>query len=81
MVSIAFLGLLLTIVVQAIYLRSAALQVRQLQARLARVDPEAAWAQAIDDSHRFWSSPPIQRRWAAAMDYERHRMSTQHGSR
>jgi hypothetical protein len=78
MVSIAFLGLLLTLAAQAIWLRSAELLVRQLRARLARVDPEAAWAQEIEDSHRFWSSPQNQRRWAAQMDYKPHRLSPQH---
>jgi hypothetical protein len=78
MVGVAFLSLILTIIVQAIRLRSAAVELQRARARLARVDPEAAWAQAIEDSHRFRSSPQNQRRWAAQMDYERHRMSLQH---
>jgi hypothetical protein len=81
MVSIAFLGFVLTIMIQAIRLQSALLQVQQLRASLARVDPEAAWAQASDESHRFWSSPQNQQRWAGAMNYERYRMSTQHNRR
>jgi hypothetical protein len=72
MIGVAFLSLIVTIIVQAIRLRSATMELQRVRARLARVDPEAAWAQAIDESHRSWSS-----RWAAAMDYERHLMSTQ----
>ena len=72
MVDVAFLSLILTIIVQAIRLRSAAVELQRARARLARVEPEAAWAQAIDELDRSWGS-----RWAAAMDYERHLMSTQ----
>ena len=57
MVGVAFLSLILTIIVQDIRLRSAAVEHQRARARLARVDPEAAWAEAIEDSHRFWSSP------------------------
>ena len=81
MVGVVFLGLISTIVVQAIRLRGTAVELQRARARLARVDPEAAWAQAIDESHRSWSSPQNQRRWAAAMDYARHRISTQHAPR
>jgi len=81
MVSIAFLGLLLTIMIQAIWLQSALLHVQRLRASLARVDPEAAWAQATDESHRLWSSPQNQQRWAGEMNYERHRMSTRDAPR
>jgi hypothetical protein len=78
MVGVAFLSLILTIIVQAIRLRSTAVELQRARARLARVDPETAWAQAIEDSNRIWSSPQNQRRWAAQMDYERHRMSLLH---
>ena len=81
MLNIAFLCLFLTITVQAIWLRSAALREQHLRVRLARAEPEAAWVEAIDEWDRFLSSPQNQQRWAAAMNYELHRMSTQNATR
>ena len=77
LVGVVFLSLILTIIVQAIRLRNAAVELQRTRARLAQVDPEAAWAQAIDESHRDWGSPRSMGRWAASMNYDRHHMNTQ----
>jgi hypothetical protein len=77
MLSMILLGILLTFVVEAISRQRAAVRFRRLRARHAKVDSEAAWAQAIDDSHRFGSSPQNQRSWAEAMKYEQNRVSVQ----
>ena len=56
MVGVAFLSLILTIIVQAIRLRSAAVELQRARARLARLDLEAAWTKAYEDGLRYWSS-------------------------
>jgi hypothetical protein len=68
MVGVASLSLILTIIVQAIRLRSAAVELLRARAKLARVDPEAAWALPAVNAHRVnhsWRGQAGAGRWRA----------------
>jgi hypothetical protein len=71
MFGIAILSLILTVIVQSVLLRNAAIREQQLRAALAQAEAEKEWASAINNWNRFGGSEPTQKKWAAAMNYRK----------
>jgi hypothetical protein len=69
MFGIAILALTLTVFVQEVLLRQAALREQQLRAALAQAEAEKAWTAAINEWNDVSGSESMQKQWAAAMNY------------